>query len=205
MARRKSEYSNEIETPVFTGNLRFHTGGIIKFRGAMESGKTRGMFACLFQVIKTQNFDPKNVFCNCWVDLPGAHWLRNDELRKVIRRAFNTEFGGGRWAKCIFLVMDADDLYSHITQSDKECYEDIKRASQAYKRNMYLFYEIHDGLGVPKYLRDKTEVSIAPRADEPNDRLDLYVADRHYNQRYILPIEHISRINARYRRFDDNF
>lgn len=197
--------ASDIKTPVFNGPLRFHTGGIVKFWGPMECNKTRSMIALLQGIMRQQRFSGANVFSNCWLNIPGSHWLRNDEMRKVLRRAFNTETGAGRWAKCIFLIMDADDVYSHVDQANKECYEDIKKASQAYKRNMYLLYEIHDGLGVPKYLRDKTEVSIRPKPDEKNDHVDLYVADGHYGINYILPVDRMSRVNGMYRRFDDNF
>lgn len=201
----KTELSNKIETPVWKGPLRFHTGGITKFRGPMECGKTRTMIALLFGLIRQQGFQGNRVFSNCWLDVPGSHWLRNDELRKVLRRAFNTETGEGRWNKCIFLLMDADDIYSHITQADRECYLDIKKASQAYKRNIHLFYEVHEGLGVPKYLRDKTEVSVRSKAFEHQDRVEAYVADGHYGVNYMLPISNISWTHNKYRRFDPNY
>jgi len=101
--------------------------------------------------------------------------------------------------------MDADDIYSHVTQADKECFQDIKKASQAYKRNIFLFYEIHEGLSVPKYLRDKTEISIRPLPNEREDRIDLYVADGHYGKNYRIPIDGISAVNSKYRRFDENY
>lgn len=201
----KTELSSEIVTPVWTGTLRFHTGGIVKFRGVMESSKTRAMIAILFNLIETQQFENSRVFSNCWIDLPGSHWMRNDELRRVLRRAFNTETGGGRWNRCIFLMMDADDVYSHVTQADKECYLDIKKASQAFKRNIYLLYEVHEGLSVPKYLRDKTEISIRPVPDEKRDHVDLMVADGHYGVNYCIPVDNISAINSKYRRFDENY
>ena len=169
----------------------------------MESGKTRAMIATLYELVNKQGFPPDRVYANCWLALRGSHWLRNDELRKVLRRAFNTETGGGRWNKCIFMIMEADDLYSHITQSDKECFFDIRKASQAYKRNQYLLYEVHEGAGVPKYMRDKTEISIKPFPNEYLDRLDLLVCDGHYDKTYMLPVTGISSVNKLYRRFDE--
>ena len=200
-----TELSQNIKTPVWKGALQFHTGGITKFWGPMESSKTRAMIALLIYLLKYQNFENSRVFANCWLDLPGSHWLRIDELRKVLRRAFNTESGGGRWNKCIFLIMDADDIYSHITQVDKECFQDLKKASQAFKRNIHLFYECHEGLSVPKYLRDKTEMSIRPVPDKVNDRIELFVADGHYCKNYKIPIDSISCVNSMYRRFDENY
>ena len=43
---------------------------------------------------------------------------------------------------------------------------------------MHLFYEIHEGLSVPKYLRDKTEISIRPVPYDKENRVDWMVADR---------------------------
>lgn len=200
-----TELAQDIVTPVWKGPLRFHTGGITKFWGPMETSKTRAMIALLVYLLQYQDFENSRVFANCWLDLPGSHWLRNDELRQVLRRAFNTESGAGRWNKCIFLLMDADDIYSHITQVDKECFQDLKKASQAYKRNIHLFYECHEGLSVPKYLRDKTEMSIRPVPNEALDRIELYVADGHYGKNYKIPIENISCVNKMYRRFDENY
>lgn len=205
MADFKTELSQNIDAPVWKGRLRFHTGGITKFWGPMECSKTRAMIALTVYLLKYQNFECNRIFSNCWLQLPGSHWLRNDELRKILRRAFNTETGGGKWNKCIFLLMDADDIYSHITQADKECYQDIKKASQAYKRNIHLFYECHEGLGVPKYLRDKTEMSIRPMPNKQQDKLQLYVADGHYGVNYKIPIDNISSVNGMYRRFDENY
>lgn len=202
---QRTEFSSNIPAPVFKGHLRFHTGGVTKFRGPMECSKTRTMIAMLYYLIKNQGFRNTNVFSNCWLALPGSHWLRNNEMRKVLRRAFNTETGGGKWNKCIFLLMDADDIYSHIDQADKECFSDIKKASQAYKRNIHLFYEVHEGLGVPKYLRDKTEISVRPFANEKTDEVVLYVADGHYDKNYTVTIGNISWVNNRYRRFDENY
>lgn len=201
----ETELANNIKTPVWKGPLLFHTGGITKFWGPMECSKTRAMIALLFYLIEYQKFENTRVFSNCWIDMPGSHWLRNDELRKILRRAFNTETGAGKWSKCIFLIMDADDIYSHITQVDKECYQDLKKASQAYKRNIHLFYEVHEGLSVPKYMRDKTEISIRPVPHESLDNIDLFFADGHYNKNYKITIENISSVNAKYRRFDENY
>lgn len=201
----ETELSDRIITPVWKGELKFHTGGITKFRGPMETSKTRSMIALLFYLIENQDFQSNRVFSNSWIDLPGSHWLRNDELRKVLRRAFNTETGGGGWNRCIFLIMDADDLYSHITQADRECYQDLKKASQAFKRNIHVFYEVHEGLSVPKYLRDKTEISVRPVPHAKEDRVDLYVADGHYGKNYIIPINGISWVNDKYLRFKENY
>jgi len=202
---RKTERSDDITAPVWPGALQFHTGGITKFRGAMETGKTRAMILLLNYLLRYQGFTGDRVFCNSWLWVPGSHWLRNSELRKVLRRAFNTETGSGRWNHCIFIIMDADDVYSHIEQADKECYQDIKKASQAYKRNIHLFYEVHEGLGVPKYMRDKTEVSILPKPDEYTDSMELFVADGHYKENYIIPIQGVSWTHDKYRRFDENY
>jgi hypothetical protein len=201
----RTELAKDIITPVWTGPLHFHTGGITKIWGPMETSKTRTMIALLLYLLRYQRFENSRVFSNTWLDIPGSHWLRNDELRKVLRRAFNTETGGGRWNRCIFLIMDADDIYSHVVQADKECYQDIKKASQAYKRNIHLFYEVHEGLSVPKYLRDKTEISIRPVPNEREDRVMLYVADGHYDKNYCIPIERLSTVNRLYRRFDENY
>lgn len=199
------ELASQIETPVWDKPLKFHTGGVVKFWGPMECSKTRSMIALLQYLVEVQGFRGDMVFSNTWIDVPGMHWLRNDELRQLLRRAFNTETGRGRWNKCVFLLMDADDIYSHVTQADMECYRDIKKASQAYKRNMYLFYEIHEGLGVPKYLRDKTEISIRPVPNLKQDKVMLYVADGHYGVNYTIPVDNISAVNGKYRRFDENY
>lgn len=202
---RKTELSANIPAPVWKGALQFHTGGVTRFYGPMESGKTRVMIALILYLVEYEHFPGNRIFCNTWLDIPGAHWLRNAEMRKVLRRALNTETGAGRWNRCIFAIMDADDVYSHIDQADKECYTDIKKASQAYKRNIHLFYEVHDGLGVPKYLRDKTEVSMYPVPNERDDSVTVYVADAHYNVNYQFTIGRISSMHGRYRRFDENY
>ena len=169
----------------------------------MECGKTRVMIATLYELIKKQRFTPSRIFANCWLDIPGSHWLRNDELKKVLRRAFNTEIGEGRWNMAIFLIMEADDLYSHITQSDKQCFEDIKTASQAYKRNQYLLYEVHEGFGVPKYLRDKTEISCRPYPNEPENLAECIICDGHFGVKYSQKVTNLSAINGRYHRFSE--
>ena len=161
------------------------------------------MIATLFELVNSQGFPADRVFANCWLDLPGSHWLRNDELRKILRRAFNTEVGAGQWSKCIFLIMECDDVYSHITQADKECFEDIRRVSQSYKRNQYLMYEVHEGRGVPKYLRDKTEISVRPYPIGKHDRLDCLVCDGHYDKVYMQQIHGISAVNSKYHRFSE--
>lgn len=195
--------SAEIKTPVWRAPLAFHEGGIIRFQGPMESSKTRAMLAVLFQLLNHHGYDGSRVFANCWLEVPGSRWLRNEELRQVLRRAFNTETGGGRWNKCIFMVMEADDVWSHITQTDKECFFDLKKASQSYKRNMYLMYEVHEGLSVPKYLRDKTEISVRPVPDEKENHLDMIVCNGHYDTLTVVPIDNISWVNDKYRRFDE--
>jgi hypothetical protein len=203
-AARPVETSDDIPTPVWTEPLSFIAGGVIKYRGPMKSGKTRLMIAKTFQFIDTMGYRGEDIFANCWIDIPGAHWLSNDELKKVLKRAFNTEAGNGRWNHKIFNVMEADDLYSHITQSDKKCYEDLQKASQACKRNQYLQYEIHDGLGVPKFLRDKTEISIKPLAlDEQEDKLSFLICNGAYEVNLVDWVRPISWVNDKYRRFDE--
>lgn len=197
------ELSKKIAAPVWAAALKFHTGGVIKFWGPMECGKTRAMIAIGFYLIEYEGFRGNRVFSNCWINIPGVHQVENEELRKLLRRAFNTEVGGGRWNKCIFIISEADDVYSHITQADKECYFDLKKVSQAYKRNNYVLYEVHEGLSIPKYLRDKTEVSIRPVTHEKEDRVDLIVADGHFGRNYTVPINGISAINSQYRRFQE--
>ena len=99
--------------------------------------------------------------------------------------------------------MEADDLYSHIEQSDKRCYQDIKTASQACKRNQYLMYEMHDGLGVPKFMRDKTEISIKPLFIDKNDRLHYLICNGAYEANYLDNVGPISLVNNMYHRFDE--
>lgn len=196
------EVSADIDTPIWDLPLDFQEGGVYKFWGPMECSKTRAMIATILNLVYRHYYLGNRIFANCWLDIPGAHWLSNDELKKLLRRAFNTEIGQGRWAKCIFAIMEADDLYSHITQADKECYKDLKAASQAKKRNQHLIYEVHEGRGVPKYLRDKTEISIRPVPDNRKDSVSLYVCNGQYGRSLVVPIENISRVNGRYRRFD---
>ena len=193
----------DIVTPVWKRPLSFHEGGVAKFWGPMECSKTRAMIAVMYRLLNTHFYSGDRVFSNCWLDVPGAHWLRNDELKKVLRRAFNTEAGAGRWNKCIFLIMETDDLYSHLTQSDGECFQDLKKASQSLKRNIFLMYEVHEGRGVAKFLRDKTEISIRPLFDEKKDHLDLYVCNGAYDTISIIPVDGISRVNGRYKRFEE--
>lgn len=196
------ENSEMIPTPVWETPLSFHEGGVYKFYGPMECSKTRAMIATILYLVQYRGYLNNRVFANCWLDLPGSHWLTNDELKKVLRRAFNTEVGQGRWDRCIFAIMEADDLYSHITQADRECYYDLRKASQSMKRNIHLLYEVHEGRGVPKYMRDKTEISIRPVAYLREDRLDLYVCNGQYSRMLVIPVTDISLVNNRYRRFD---
>lgn len=162
------------------------------------------MISHAFRLVNEANYRGSEIFSNCWLDIPGAHWLSNDEIKKVLRRAFNTEAGEGRWNHTIFMIMEADDLYSHIVQSDKECYKDILKASQTSKRNQYLMYEIHDGLGVPKYLRDKTEISIKPlNLDEKTDCLHYLICNGAYEINLADWVKPISWINNKYHRFEE--
>jgi len=196
------ERSEDIITPMWSNRLSFHEGGVYKFWGPMECSKTRAMIATIINLVEHRHYFGNRVFANCWLDIPGSHWLSNYELKKVLRRAFNTEVGAGRWNKCIFAIMEADDLYSHITQSDKECFQDLLKASQSMKRNQHLLYEVHEGRAVPKFMRDKTEISVRPVADDRHDKLYLYVCNGQYNRTLIVPVENISSVNGRYRRFD---
>jgi len=201
--QRPVELSSDILTPVYSQQLSFIAGGVIKYRGPMRSGKTRIMIAHNFQLVERLGYRGSDIFANCWLDIPGSHWLSNDELKKVLKRAFNTEAGAGRWNHKIFDVMEADDLYSHITQSDKQCYNDLQKASQACKRNQYLFYEVHDGLGVPKFMRDKTEISIKPLyLDAQGDCLHFLICNGAYEANYTDSVKPISWVNDKYRRFD---
>ena len=197
------ETSEDIRTPVWRHQLSFLAGGVCKFRGPMKSGKTRIMMAYAFNLIKTMGYRGNQVFANCWLDIPGAHHLSNDELKAVLHRAFNSEIGEGRWNHCMFLIMEADDLYSHIKQMDKQCFEDIKTASQSCKRNQYLLYEVHDGLGVPKYLRDKTEQSIKPLFIDKNGDMHFLLCNGSLQQSYTNTVIDIARMNNKYHRFDE--
>jgi hypothetical protein len=201
---RPVQLSNQIVTPVWTRPLSFIAGGVLKYRGPMKSGKTRIMIAHIFQLVMNLRYRGDQIFANFWIDIPGAHWLSNDELKKLLRRAFNTQCGEGRWNHCIFALSEADDLYSHITQSDTQCFQDIQRASQACKRNQYLLYEIHDGLGVPKFMRDKTEISIKPLyLEEKMDCLHFLICNGSYESILVDEVRPISWVNNKYHRFDE--
>lgn len=193
----------DVVTPVYRNQLSFAAGGVVKFRGPMKCGKTRLMISKTYQLLDC-GYHGNEVYANCWLDIPGAHWLSNDEWRTLIRRAFNTEAGAGRWNHTIWLGMETDDIWSHIKQSDQMCFEDIRKASQVCKRNQYLFYEMHDGLGVPKYLRDKTEISVKPlRVDGATDTLHYLVCNGAYEVNYTDWVSPISWVNDKYRRFDE--
>lgn len=199
-----TETSADIVTPVYDSQLAFHEGAVIKFWQYMEKSKTRCMIAYMYYLLEKRGYKGHEVYANCWLDVPGAHWLSNEEFRKVCRRAFNTEATRGRFAHSIFLAMDADEIWSYVVQADKECYNDLKKLPKCMKRNMYFLYEIHEGKGVPKYLRAMTEISGKPFPDENSDHVDLVVCNGHHGNNYIVPIDYISRVNKRYNRFGDD-
>jgi hypothetical protein len=195
---------DDIATPVYSSSRQFHQGNVIKFRQYQEKSKTRSMIAYLFYLLEKKGYHGKEVYANCWLQVPGAHWLSNLEFKKLLKRAFDTEAAGGKWVHSIFLAMDADELWPYITQQDKDCATTLRRIGKCYKRNIYFLYEIHAGKGVPRYLRVMTEVSMKPFPDGKNDRVMLGVCDGARGGNYLWPVEHISRVNRKYNRFGDD-
>lgn len=201
-ARARYETSLEIKTPVIKRPPRFHEGGVVKLWGPMECGKTKMMIALVLRLLK-RGYIGSDIYCNCWLNIPGSHMLRNDELKKVLRRALNTEIGEGRWNGKIFLIMEADGLYSHLTQTDKECFQDFRFASQCLKRNIWIFWETHDGKGVPKYLRDKTEISVRTAHIEQLDCINYVIVNGPYDYVGVSSVRQASAVNGMYRRFQE--
>lgn len=199
-----TEKSADIITPVYDDELGFDEGAVIKFWQYMQKSKTRSMIAFLFYLLEKRGYTGDEVYANCWLDVPGAHWLSNEEFRAVCRRAFHTEATRGQFSHTIFLAMDADEIWSYVVQADKECYNDLKKLPKCMKRNMYFLYEIHEGKGVPKYLRAMTELSCKPHPNNARDMVDLAVCNGHHGVNYTVPIEHISRVNGKYDRFGDD-
>jgi hypothetical protein len=166
----------------------------------MESGKTISMMGLVRYLVEERNFRGDHIFGNFWFDEPGYHGLLNDDLCRLMRRIFNTEVG--KWRKIIILIMEADSLYSHKDSGDKEAFEDLKGLSQAMKLNTWVIYEMHEGLGVNKYLRDKTEISIKPTMYRKENMIRWDIINGHYNQLYVNWLYQIDELYGRYRRFD---
>jgi hypothetical protein len=192
-----------IKTPVYLGEMSFEEGNVYCFEAYQKKSKTRSMIAWAQDLIENHGYAGYEVYANAWLAIPGSHWLSDDEFKKLLHRAFNTEVGKRQWCHTIWLLFDADDVYSHVTQADKVCYEDTKALYKCSKRNIYFLIEKHEGRGVPKNLRDKTEVSIEPYPDEDNDSVDLLISDGDVGKIYVRTIENISAANDLYHRFDE--
>jgi hypothetical protein len=178
---------------------KFETGGVVKWRGVMESGKTIGMMAT-YKQLRLDGFKACNAYGNMWLNDPGFHYCTNEELRAVVRKAFNTEIG--QWRQIVILMMEADSVYSHKDYSEKELTEDLRGFSQAMKLNNWFIYEMHEGAGVLKLLRDKTEISIKPTYYRDQDVMHLSIINGHYNQLFENWIYQPSRLHGSYLRFD---
>jgi len=200
--------SKDIITPIYRRRMEFHQGGVFKMRGYMESRKSSVMIAYAKHLIDHCGYHGFEVFANAWLSIAGSHWLDNAEFLKLCIRAFadqknGGEVGGGRFNHTIWLAFEADDLWTYVDQADKQCATQLRKLAQNYKRNIHFCYEMHEGKGVPAFLRQKTEISIKPRPDDPRDGVDLLVSNGHYGYNCLVPIERISVVNKMYRRFDE--
>lgn len=195
------EYSRDIPAP---GPIepRYNTGGVGSITGVMESGKSLALIALIYYLIKFKGYDPTRVFSNCWIDIPGIHHVSNRELKKLLHRAYGKDSPElGQWTGCIFVIMEADSLYSHLDSTDKEGSHDLWNLSQSLRFNNYVLYEYHEGLGVLKFLRDKTELGYEPFYNRATDHMDLVLYNGHHMNYWLIPIDNISYFHNKYKRF----
>lgn len=204
IAQRDMKRSIDIETP---GPLPlfFRNGGVAEFTGVMECGKTIAQILTVCELVEVYGFPPNRIFSNIWIDIPGVNHLTNTELKKVLRRAFgkdSKELGLFTW--CIFVIGEADSLYSHLDSTSKfrnEGADDIWNLSQAYRFNCHVLIEYHEGLGVLKFMRDKTEVGIEPSYNESTDELIETIYNGHYDIILERTIGDASWVFDKYKRF----
>jgi hypothetical protein len=148
-------------------------GGTVAFRGPTGCGKTIVMIARVFHIIESDdNFSGSRVFGNRWIDLAGYNYMCNQELKKLLYRAFSPDSPeSGEWNGCIFLVFECDSLFTHLDSSDKELSRKFLNLSQATCYNTWVMTEYHEGIGVLRIIRDKTEIIVEPTYDKKNDRI----------------------------------
>jgi hypothetical protein len=196
--------SRKIETPVPLP-LFFKNGGVTEFTGVMECGKTVDQIITVCQLVEEYDFPRDRIFSNIWLDIPGTHFMSNKELKKVIRRAFGKDSKElGMFTRCIFVIGEADSLYSHresVGNIGNDGSEDFWNLSQAYRFNCHVLIEYHEGLGVLKLLRDKTEIGIEPEYDEYRDEIHEVIYNGHYDVILERTRGNVSSVFPMYKRF----
>lgn len=193
-------------------------GGVVSYNGPQSSGKTIEMlhktlvlleggwvqiFSDKLQFIEPGTYSPERVFSNRWLDIKGINYMSNDELKDVLYRAYGkTSRELGKWTRCIFLVFEADSLYSHLESIDRKVSEKLLNVSQSMCYGNWLMIEYHEGTGVLALLRQKREIICEPTFYREENIIHNDIYNGQTEQGYQEELRNVSDYFDLYRRHD---
>ena len=134
-------------------------------------------------VPEVYSFD--RIYANYHLVYPGAHYLKNKDMKLQLRKMFAKEEDGGemvsgKWDNTIVLIDEIDGLYPQWGHGDAEARKDLSGVYQDEKMHVQMYCTTHKPNNFNKIMRDASTVIAIPDLDKFEDTLYVKFIDGRY-------------------------
>lgn len=154
---------------------------IYRLIGIQGCGKnlTKVGMAAYFVINYPEIYSWDNIYSNFHTVFPGAHFLKNKDMKAFLRKIFAAPPDGelGQHKNIIVLIDEIDGLYPQWGHADKEAQHDLSGAYQDEKLHLQVFCSTHKPDNFNKIIRDCCEIITLPELDESEGILYITFLD----------------------------